>query len=46
MPKFLANLSFLCPEHGFADRFAAAAGGVSSVCFLFVPMLSFPPARG
>ena len=27
MPKFCANLTMLYNEHGFLDRFAAAAGG-------------------
>ncbi len=36
MPRFAANLSMLYPEHGFIDRFAAAAAdGFDAVEFLF-----------
>ncbi len=36
MPKFAANLSFMYNEHGFLDRFAAAAAdGFNGVEFLF-----------
>lgn len=36
MPRFAANLSMLYPEHGFLDRFAAAAhDGFSGVEYLF-----------
>ena len=36
MPRFAANLSMLYPEHGFLDRFAAAAAdGFDAVEYLF-----------
>lgn len=36
MPRFAANLSMLYPEHGFLDRFAAAAAdGFQAVEYLF-----------
>ena len=36
MPRFAANLSMLYPEHGFLDRFAAAAAdGFEAVEYLF-----------
>jgi len=36
MPRFAANLSMLYPEHGFLDRFAAAAqDGFAGVEYLF-----------
>ena len=36
MPRFAANLSMLYPEHGFLDRFAAAAAdGFEGVEYLF-----------
>jgi hydroxypyruvate isomerase len=36
MPRFAANLSFMYPEHGFLDRFgAAAADGFGAVEFAF-----------
>ena len=36
MPRFAANLSMMYPEHGFLDRFAAAArDGFRAVEFLF-----------
>ena len=36
MPRFAANLSMLYPQHGFLDRFAAAAAdGFEAVEFLF-----------
>ena len=36
MPKFCANLTMLYNEHGFLDRFAAAAGdGFTGVEYLF-----------
>jgi hydroxypyruvate isomerase len=36
MPRFAANLSMLYPEHGFLDRFAAAArDGFEAVEYLF-----------
>src|SRR6478752_4352451 len=36
MPRFAANLSMLYPEHGFLDRFEAAArDGFAGVEFLF-----------
>jgi hydroxypyruvate isomerase len=35
MPRFCANLSMLYGEHGFLDRFAAAADGFEGVEYLF-----------
>ncbi len=36
MPRFAANLSMLYPQHGFVDRFAAAAAdGFAAVEYLF-----------
>jgi hydroxypyruvate isomerase len=44
MPRFAANLSMLYPEHGFLDRFEAAArDGFAGVEFLFP--YEHPPAE-
>jgi len=44
MPRFAANLSMLYPEHGFLDRFAAAAAdGFDAVEYLFP--YAFAPAE-
>jgi hydroxypyruvate isomerase len=44
MPRFAANLSLMYPEHGFLDRFAAAAAdGFKAVEFLFP--YAHPPAE-
>lgn len=44
MPRFAANLSMMYNEHGFLDRFAAAASdGFKAVEFLFP--YDFPPAE-